>query len=120
MGDRSRMSVTFDVTEPQAIALRAFFEQWNHLSCIGGSRFVAFYADGDGDFHPYCQITMPMNVCRMNDTEEMRKLASNKETDYLQFDYDPIAWAIDAKREERMAKVRPTTDEQESTDRATP
>ena len=105
MGDRGRMTVTFDVTEAQAIALRAFFEMWNHLSSAGGSRYVAFFVDGDGNFHPNCQIVMPLGVRRFLDTPEMRALAITDAHEEMKFDFDPVAWEIEEHEEEARRRV---------------
>ena len=88
MTDRSEIIVTMNVTEPQAIALTAMFEYWNWLSAVGGSRRVAFYVDGDGDFHPKCRVTKAPAV-----NERHRKLAVIEDKDGNRvYDYDPVAW----------------------------
>jgi len=47
-----RFTIMLDLTPPQAIAVEDFLHTWNQLSNLGASRWTAFYADGDGDFHP--------------------------------------------------------------------
>lgn len=57
MTKRIKMHIEMEVTVAQALALNTMFEYWNTLSSVGRSRRVAFFVDGDGNFHPQCQIT---------------------------------------------------------------
>ena len=57
MSDRLEMVVKMQVTPAQALTLQAMFEHWNRLASWGSSRMIGFYADGDGNFHPKCQMT---------------------------------------------------------------
>lgn len=54
--EKRKMTVTFDVDEAQAVALKIFFDQWRRLGGMGASRWCAFYVDGDGPFQPRCKI----------------------------------------------------------------
>ena len=91
--DKLTMTVSMRVTEAQALALQAMFEDWNYLSGIGSSRMVSFYADGDGNFHPKCSVTTSVPVRVLDD--ELRKLAVvQDENGARQYDFDPIAWRI--------------------------
>ena len=87
------MTVTFEVSEPQALSLQAMFEFWNKLGNQGSSRYVAFMVDGDGDFQPRCKMSYEGNVRPL--TQEMRDKAimENGKADYV-FDYDPIGWIL--------------------------
>lgn len=98
---RIKMIVTLDVTIPQALALQAMFEHWNRLSSLGSSREVAFYADGDGNFHPHAEFTFSEGIPEL--TDELREMAripndnSGKDrhgSPLAFFDFDAIAWRI--------------------------
>ena len=90
MADRSEITVTMTVTKAQAIALKAMFVYWNRLASMGSSRKVAFYVDGDGDFHPTCRISGAPEV-----TDEHHKLAVIEDNDGNRvYDYDPVAWSM--------------------------
>lgn len=55
MRDREKRTLNVvieNVTEAQEIALNDLFATWMTLGNWGSSRWTAFYADGDGDFHP--------------------------------------------------------------------
>lgn len=92
--DRIEMTIKMKVTEPQALALQAMFEYMEMLGRLGSSRYVAFYADGDGDFRPKPEITFDQPVRPL--TDEMRKAAvvEDKYGD-RKYDYDPIGWMLD-------------------------
>lgn len=98
---RIKMMVLMEVTIPQALALQSMFEYWNQLSGIGASREVAFYADGDGNFHPNAMCMFSEAVPEL--TDELRKIAripddnSGKDrhgSPLAFFDFDAIAWRI--------------------------
>lgn len=44
------------LTEAQEIALKDFLAQWVFLGHTGMSRWTAFFADGDGNFHPEIKV----------------------------------------------------------------
>ena len=92
-GERLRMTVTFDVTEPQAIALEAMFNYWCQLSSMGSSRFVAFYCDGDGDFHPKCKIGFSRPIITLTDDLAKKAVIEDKNGN-RKYDYDPVSWSI--------------------------
>ena len=41
-----------NITPSQALVLKTMFEDMEYLGKIGSSRYLAFMADGDGNFHP--------------------------------------------------------------------
>lgn len=87
------MTVSMQVTEAQAIALRAMFEYWTFLGGVGGSRMVGFYVDGDGNFQPKCFVTTSAPTRELDD--ELRKLAVVEDDDGdRQYDFDSIAYRI--------------------------
>lgn len=85
------------VTPAQALALQAMFDHWNQLSAIGSSRQVAFFVDGDGNFHPECNVTFESGTNLPELTDELRKLAVADEGPNGEriYDFDNIAWKID-------------------------
>jgi len=88
-----KMIVEMKVTIPQGLSLQAMFEYWNFLSNIGSSRNIGFYVDGDGNFHPNCQIKFDTEIPKL--TDELRKIAVVKEYDGNRiYGFDPIAWKI--------------------------
>ncbi len=99
--DRIRVAVYLTATVPQALALQAMFEHWNRLSGLGGSRKVAFYVDGDGNFHPNAQFVNLSTEKLPRLTDEMREAAivAGKENGDYVFDFDPIAWMLQREKE---------------------
>ncbi len=87
------MTIDMEVTIPQALALQAMFEHWNRLSSMGSSRYIAFFVDGDGNFHPRCKINFSDEIPEL--TEKLRELAmGNRVMAEIGFDFDPIAWSL--------------------------
>jgi hypothetical protein len=91
MSDQIKMRVEMEVTKPQAIALQAMFAYWNQLSSMGGSRYVAFFVDGDGNFHPKCDVSfserMPLLTPKIAE-----KAVVEDDHGHRKYDYDAIAW----------------------------
>ena len=95
MSDKIKITIEMEVTEPQALALRAMFEHWTFLGNIGSSRKIGFFVDGGGDFRPTCKISFAGNVRPL--TDSVRRIAGQKkESSYgdRTFDYDEIAGLI--------------------------
>lgn len=93
MSDKIKMKIELEVTEPQALTLQAMFEYMEQLGGMGASRYVAFYADGDGDFRPKPEITFDQPVRPL--TDEMRKAAVvEDEHGHRKYDFDPIGWML--------------------------
>lgn len=85
-------SLTIDITnltEAQSIALKEMFLQMEMLGGQGGSRWVCFYADGDGDFKPKFEA----NGEKIKSTEFLtgEEMWKNGE---CRIDYDRIAWKL--------------------------
>ncbi len=102
--DRIRVAVYLTATVPQALALQAMFEYWNRLAGLGGSRRVAFFVDGDGNFHPDAQFVNLSTEKLPRLTDEMREaavVAGKQNGDYV-FDFDPVAWMLHGKEEDRI------------------
>ena len=95
------MTITLDVTIPQAVALQAMFEHWNSLSSMGASRQVSFYVDGDGNFHTHAKCKFSEEVpeldTHLKDLAELSDESSGKDrfgNPMVSFDYDSIAWYL--------------------------
>lgn len=88
-GDKLKLTVTMDVSAPQAYALMEMFKCWNFYSKAGCSRDVSFFVDGDGDFHPDCQIKTEPALPEL--PKEQAKLALVGTDEY---DYDPISLSL--------------------------
>jgi len=90
-----KMSVYMEVTVPQALALQAMFDYWNELSGMGASRFVGFYCDGDGNFHPHAHCMFNEELPEL--TDELRAAAVQKDDEGdRMYDFDGIAWKLDS------------------------
>jgi hypothetical protein len=75
------------------LALQAMFEYWNLLANMGSSRYVGFMVDGDGNFHPKCDITYDKPIPPL--TDELRDLAVVTENrGNRTYDFDPVAWEV--------------------------
>lgn len=93
-----KLKIEMDVTEAQAITLREMFNYWNRLAGIGSSRYVAFYVDGDGDFHPNITMDFSEELTKLSDgdlvlAQKDPKRFKASEGDRF-YDYDPIGWAL--------------------------
>lgn len=93
---RREVVIRANVTEAQALALELMCETWNRLGSWGSSRFVAFYADGDGNFQPKARIEKPPEFREL--TDDMRKAALKITSEPMRelhaIDFDPIAWKL--------------------------
>ncbi len=102
--DTIRIAVYLTATVPQALALQAMFKYWNRLSGVGGSRRVAFYVDGDGNFHPDAQFVnlSTQSLPRLTDELYEAAIVAGKENGDYVFDFDPVAWLLRGKEEDRL------------------
>ena len=98
-----KITVEIDnITEAQAIALEDMFAKMVTLGNIGGSRWVAFFSDGDGNFRP--KIKVNGNDAKDTDIIDTKKLwKPMNDSDVYKMDFDSIAWALDD--EEHMNEV---------------
>lgn len=101
--ERSVLTVSFQVTPSQALALEAFFEMWNDLASMGCSRDVSFFVDGDGNFKPRCTIAHSEEIKELGLPDDVRAYLGDKawtskfsktENNARYFDYDNTAWAL--------------------------
>ena len=91
--DRINMTVQLEVTKSQGLALQAMFEYMNSLGDAGGSRKVAFYADGDGNFKPHAKVSYDGEMPEL--TEEFSRISVVEDHDGDRvYDFDPIGWAL--------------------------
>ena len=92
--ERITMTVTMEVTIPQALALREMFDLWNRFSKQGTSRFVGFMVDGDGNFKPKCECKFSEELPRLPKEIATRALVRIDPSGDTFFDFDPIAWFV--------------------------
>ena len=74
-GEKIKLTVTMEVSAAQAYALQEMFKCWNFYGKAGMSRRVAFYADGDGDFHPNCEVKTEPALPELDRVREGSRLA---------------------------------------------
>lgn len=104
LNERVNLTVTMNVTVPQALTLQAMFEYWNTLASMGSSRMVTFYADGDGDFRPECKVSTDVPLPEL--TDELRNMAAKDANGDHFYDYDNIGWHFTSLAEQsKPAKV---------------
>jgi len=101
--DEVSLTVTFDrLNEPQAIALIAMFNTWEGYGRRGASRWVEFFVDGDGPFHPAIDYDIEGDIFTPDD-EVFSDLADAAESaGNNAYDFDAVTgWfisrALDAK-----------------------
>ena len=102
--DRSKRTLTVvieNVTESQEIALNDLFATWQMLGNLGGSRWTAFFADGDGDFRP--KITVNGEKAKFTDLIDRKQMwksdsivagAFGYGDDAYKIDFDWIGWKL--------------------------
>jgi hypothetical protein len=92
-----KLTIEIDnLTEAQAIAIEDMFLFWENCGHMGSSRWSAFYADGDGNFHP--KIKINNEDVKLNKIAEEARVKDNftldiKRGDYA-IDFDNIAWKL--------------------------
>ena len=100
------------LTEAQELALIDMLAVWKQCSDYGASRWVAFYADGDGNFHPdifidgkkpeFCTVTYDNNTVLVNPEDNWKRFTfkdnDNSQDGYF-IDFDKIAGALHALKE---------------------
>lgn len=94
MRDRVKRKLTIEIdnlTEAQEIALNDLLATWQILGRNGASRWTAFFADGDGDFHP--KITVNGEEPKFTELVGRDLLWPDDE---YRMDYDSIGWALQA------------------------
>lgn len=92
-GDKVKFTVTMDVSAPQAYALMEMFKYWNLCGKAGMSRKVAFFVDGDGDFHPNCEFKTEPTLPELPKEQAEKAIAADNNGDSL-YDYDGIGWSL--------------------------
>jgi hypothetical protein len=81
------------LTKAQEIALEDILAQMVALGNVGASRWVCFYADGDGNFHPKIRVGGPdgHNPQFYGDAATIN---ARWLKDEYRMDFDSIAWAL--------------------------
>lgn len=87
---RLTMTVRLQVTKAQALALHAMFRHWNFLSGIGSSSHVSFFVDGDGNFHPRCEVWFDRRVPELTEVIRDASVIDPQMADDS-FDFDQVA-----------------------------
>lgn len=91
--ERVKLTVTMEVSAPQAYALQEMFKWWNFCSSAGMSRRVAFFVDGDGDFHPNCEVKTEPALPELP-KEQSRMAVAEDNHGHSLYDYDSIGWSL--------------------------
>ena len=94
MSDRIEMTVKMQVTPAQGLALQAMFNHWNKMASWGCSRYIGFYVDGDGNFHPKAEVEFNAPMHQLTDEMAGTAVIENDGDGNLMFDCDPIAWML--------------------------
>lgn len=98
-----KMVIEIDnLTLAQKLAIEDLLATWSNLGKMGSSRWTAFFADGDGNFHPnvtvdgekpeHCKLTDPKK--RWRDAAFSTSDGGAISTDMYMIDFDEIAWAL--------------------------
>lgn len=87
--------VITDLTEAQELAIKDMLFQWKVLSAVGSSRWVCFYADGDGNFRPSILVD-GFQPQPFGTPEEVNK---RWREDEYRMDFDEIAWKLRGKED---------------------
>lgn len=82
-----------NLTEAQRIAIEDMLAYWQGTR-IGASRWMAFYADGDGNFRP--RITVDGHEPRHQDRVDPNRFWTGGKpwSGEYRMDYDAIAWTF--------------------------
>ena len=95
MSDKVDLNVKFaNLTIPQAIALKKMFEDMERLGHVGSSRWVAFMADGDGNFHPKVVAEASWGGMKQKLPDVEYKTPNERAIYALPYDFDGIAWRM--------------------------
>ena len=89
MSDKVKLTVTMEVTPPQAM-----FNYWNLLGGRGSSREVGFFVDGDGNFRPKCSVSTSEPIPEVSPIIRKKAVAVDNGDGNLMFDFDNIATFI--------------------------
>jgi len=85
-----------NLTKAQAIAIEEMFAIWKDLSSVGSSRYVAFFADGDGNFHPTIAINDKLPTHKGNEVMGKDYFIEQTVTKTSAYwvDFGPITWKL--------------------------
>jgi hypothetical protein len=104
-----KMVIEIDnLTKAQKLAIEDLLATWSNLGKAGSSRWTAFFADGDGNFHP--KVTVDGHTaepCKLTPRSERWKetaFTTNDgniiSTDFYMVDFDEIAMALRKEEEQ--------------------
>jgi hypothetical protein len=100
---KEKMVIEIDnLTPAQKLAIEDMLATWVSLGQMGSSRWTAFFADGDGNFHPKVTVDgEDAQPCKLTDREKRWRDAAfatldggSISTDMYMIDFDEIAWAL--------------------------
>lgn len=91
--ERVKLTVTMEVSAPQAYALQEMFKWWNFCGKAGMSRKVAFFVDGDGDFHPNCEVKTEPALPDLPKEQAHIAIVEDNHGHRL-YDYDGIGYSL--------------------------
>jgi hypothetical protein len=109
-----KMVIEIDnLTKAQKLAIEDMLAAWVALGNMGSSRWTAFYADGDGNFHPKVTVDgHKAEQCKLTDPKERwregaftTRTGGAISTDFYMMDFDEIAWAL--RKDEEVANEPP-------------
>jgi len=103
--DKTMTIVITGIKESHKIALEHILYQMQYLGGIGGSRWLAFYSDGDGDFHPKITVdgedVRPSKILSEANCWKQAKIGENEHSSEMCLvDPDTVAWKLHNEGEE--------------------
>ena len=91
--ERTSVRIKIDnLTRPQAKAIEDMLHQWGALAGIGSSRWTAFFADGDGNFHPRISFNGRNPESSGKGKWQTLTYKDGYPDEFYTIDYDWIAW----------------------------
>jgi hypothetical protein len=105
---KEKMVIEIDnLTKAQRLAIEDLLATWQSLGNMGSSRWTAFFADGDGNFHPKVTVDgHKAEICKLSDpAARWRESAfatsdgGHISTEMYMIDFDAFAWALHKEQE---------------------
>lgn len=98
MNNKTDLTITLkNITLPQAVAFVHFAKKLEYCGRVGQTRYVAFYADGDGDFRPTVEHNLDMSDEQLAKYREYaeKTIETILGTHIAVFDFDDIYYLMD-------------------------